>query len=176
MPKRVRVPDLKLADETVAPKIIQAAHEASKWLTEHKVRHALIGGLAVAAYGYPRATKDVDFLVGEEAFVHHGTIVSYLPGFPLQAAGNVSVDAFSDDAVEDDLDELVETSGIPIVDPETLVYLKLKAFRRRDQEDVIELLRAGLIDQEDSIREYLEDVAPELMKRFEELLLVAEEE
>jgi hypothetical protein len=35
-----------------------------KFLNEHKVRYLLIGGWAVGIYGHPRATKDIDFLIG----------------------------------------------------------------------------------------------------------------
>ncbi len=41
---------------------------SSLQLTCAGVRHVLIGALAVGAWGYPRASKDVDFLVGDEAF------------------------------------------------------------------------------------------------------------
>lgn len=34
-------------------------------LTQHRVSHALVGGMAVAAHGLPRATKDIDFLVSQ---------------------------------------------------------------------------------------------------------------
>jgi len=40
---------------------IRAAHEAYARLG---IRHALIGGMAVGVHGHPRATKDIDFLVG----------------------------------------------------------------------------------------------------------------
>ena len=34
-----------------------------KYLNLNKVRYLLIGGWAVGLYGYPRATKDIDFLI-----------------------------------------------------------------------------------------------------------------
>lgn len=40
----------------------------SEALTSLGVRHALVGGLAVGVHGHPRATKDIDFIVGAEAF------------------------------------------------------------------------------------------------------------
>ena len=54
--------------DIVAPNVLLDALEVSRRLTELGVPHALIGGLAVGVYGHPRATKDVDFLVGPEAF------------------------------------------------------------------------------------------------------------
>jgi hypothetical protein len=41
---------------------------ASENLRALSVRHVVVGGLAVCANGYPRNTKAVDFLVGDEAF------------------------------------------------------------------------------------------------------------
>jgi hypothetical protein len=172
--KRVQVPDLRLLEGVVSPRILDAVHQASAALTKAKIRHALIGGLAVGAYGYVRATKDVDFLVGDEGFEQHGGgIVTFKPGVPITANG-VIVDILSDETVEDQVDEPIETEGVPIVDPEALVYLKLRAYRRRDKEDVVQLLRAGL--DERPIRKYLEQVAPDLVSRFDELTDIADEE
>jgi hypothetical protein len=52
--------------------------------------------------------------------------------------------------------------------------LKLKAHRRRDKEDVIELLKAGL--DEHPVRAFLEEAVPELLDRFKELVTRADEE
>ena len=32
-------------------------------LSSHEVRYLLLGGWAVGIYGFPRATKDIDFLI-----------------------------------------------------------------------------------------------------------------
>jgi len=122
-----------------------------------------------------RATKDVDFLVGDEGFEHHrGGIVTFNPALPIRI-GDVPVDTLASDAVtEDQVEEPLETEGIPIVEPAALVYLKLKAWRRRDQEDVVELLRAGLDDR--PVRAFLDEHASELVDRFEVLVARAVEE
>ena len=54
--------------QVVSPAILQRAARVSRLLTKLGVPHALIGGLAVGVHGHPRATKDVYFLVGPEAF------------------------------------------------------------------------------------------------------------
>src|SRR4029079_13946135 len=64
-------PDLERLRGVVAPEVLHAADVASRMLREGGVPHALAGGLAVGAHGYPRTTDDVDFLVGDEAFVIH---------------------------------------------------------------------------------------------------------
>jgi hypothetical protein len=175
MPRRLSIPDFRLLEGVVAPRILDAARSASKTLSRLNVRHALIGGLAVGAYGYVRATKDVDFLVGSEGFEHHsGGILTFKPGIPIEINGVVVDILESDERTEEQVDDPLETEGIPIVDPEALIYLKLLAFRRRDKEDVVQLLREGL--DEKSIRAYLDDVAPDLIGRFDELANLADEE
>src|SRR5258708_12877563 len=74
-------PDLARLRGVVAPEILAAAEVASRKLREAGIPHALAGGLAVGAHGYPRTTDDVDFLVGDEAFLHHagGPVTLKLP-------------------------------------------------------------------------------------------------
>lgn len=67
LPRRRRVgADLGPVFEFVAPKIREAAIQVDAQLSALGVRHVLVGGLAVGAH--VRATRVVDFLVGEEAF------------------------------------------------------------------------------------------------------------
>jgi hypothetical protein len=75
---------------------------------------------------------------------------------------------------EKEIDAPILTEGIPIVGAEALVLLKLHAWRRRDQEDVIQLLRRGLDDR--PIRKYIAEVDPDMVARFERLLAAADEE
>lgn len=164
----VKTPDLTLVSGVVSKRILNATWAASEALTNANVRHVLIGGLAVGAYGYVRATKDVDFVVGEEAFiVHGGGVVTFKPGVPV-AAGDVPVDLLqADEVTSADLRKPAVTAGIPVIDFEGLIYLKLRAFRRRDQEDVIELFRTG--HDEKLMRRFLRDNAPDLLSRFDQL-------
>ena len=142
---RTRTPDLSLLDDAVSPKVLDAMRVAAAQLTRLGVRHWLVGGLAVGAHGYPRATKDVDFLVGDEAFEHHGGgLVTMKPGVPIQVNG-VVVDHLSAQEGEAFL-----TGGLPPASGalesapiEVLVYLKLKSPRAKDRADIIELIKAG---------------------------------
>lgn len=172
MSRRKELPDLRLLEGVVSDRILNAAKAASKMLEKAGIRHALIGGLAVGAYGYVRATKDVDFLVGEEGFEEHpGGIVTFAAGVPVEVNG-VAIDTLSDDMFDED--DVVDID-IPIVSPELLIYLKLKAHRQRDKNDIVELLRGGGVD-EDDVREYLRAEAPDMLDRFEALAEIAEEE
>lgn len=57
----------KKTNATRAPEpVTQAATRASAELTELGARFALVGGLAVSAWGEPRYTRDVDLAVAVE--------------------------------------------------------------------------------------------------------------
>ncbi len=78
-------PDPALLRDVVAA--LDPMKLASEALTRAGVRHVVVGDLAVGANGYPRATKDVDFLVGSEAFEHHaGGLVTLRAGVAYLSA------------------------------------------------------------------------------------------
>src|SRR5215210_2222135 len=175
------LPDLKLTRGVVAPEIVRAAHQASQKLREAGIPHALAGGLAVCAHGYPRTTDDVDFLVGDEAFEkHEGGFVTLK--VPLIAIGDVRVDFVSIDeskAEKRQLRPAVEeppiSDGIPIVPLPALVYMKLKAGRQKDTADLVELLKRGRVDLE-AMDQYLEEYAPEQIRRWQRVKEIAARE
>lgn len=156
----------------VAPKVGDAAIKTAAQLQQLGIRHALAGGLAVGAHGYIRATiEDVNFLVGEEAFEHHGGLVTFKPGVPIEVDG-IRIDYLSPLALGAQLEETLTTplvsKGIPIVPVEVLIYLKLVAKRRKDMVDVVELLRTGAAAKK--VRHYLQQYAADLLPLFAELL------
>ena len=141
---RLDGPDLNLLNGVVSDKVISALRAAAAQLSLLGVRHWVVGGLAVGAHGHPRATKVVDFFVGDEAFEHHSAgLVTMKPGVPIQANG-VIVDHLSAQ------DEPFLSEGLPAAEVqlavapiEVLLYLKLKSPRAKDRADVIELIKAG---------------------------------
>jgi len=165
-------PDLSLLRGVVAPEILRAAEVASEKLREAGIPHALAGGLAVGAHGYPRTTDDVDFLVGDAAFVKHaGGLVTLK--VPLIAVGGVRVDFVSVEESEDEGTKLraaVErppvSEEVPIVPLTALIHMKLKAGRQKDLADVVELLKRGEVDI-DLIDQYLAENAPSLTRKWE---------
>jgi len=175
------LPNLKLTRGVVAPEIIDAAHRASQKLHEAGIPHALAGGLAVCAHGYPRTTDDVDFLVGDEAFEkHEGGFVTLK--LPLIAIGSVRVDFVSIDESKGELRQLrpaVEepprSEGVPIVPLPALVYMKLKAGRQKDTADLVELLKRGQVDLEE-MDQYLAEHAPEHLRRWQRVKEIAARE
>jgi len=160
-------PDLSLLEDAVPPKVLRALRAASERLGKLGVRHALVGGLAVGAYGYVRNTKDVDFLVGEEAFEHHpGGVVTMKSGLPIEVEG-VAIDFLSAKSDEPHVASALKTPAppeIPVAPIETLIYLKLKSPRQRDFADVVELVKAGL--DAEAVGRYIAQHAPHLAQRW----------
>ena len=145
-------PDLSRLRGVVATEILAAVAVASRMLCEAGVPHALAGGLAVGAHGYPRTTDDVDFLVGDEAFIHHvGGLVTLK--VPLVAIRKVRIAMVSIEPTAEEteqlrpaVDQTIKADRSPIVPLSALIYMKLKASRQRDLADLVELLKRGRID------------------------------
>jgi hypothetical protein len=180
-PPAGRLPDLAQLRGVVAPEILAAAEVASRTLREAGIPHALAGGLAVGAHGYPRTTDDVDFLVGDEAFLHHaGGLVTLK--VPLIAVGNVRIDMVSIEPSQEEREQLrpavespPESEQIPIVPLTALVYMKLKASRQKDLADLVELLKRGKIDIP-GIDRYLDQRAPAYRDSWERVKAIAAQE
>lgn len=174
-------PDLSYLRGVVAPEILAAAEVASHMLREAGIPHALAGGLAVGAHGYPRTTDDVDFLVGDEAFIQHvGGLVTLK--VPLIAVGNVRIDMVSIAPSREEKEQLrpavenpPESEQIPIVPLTALVYMKLKASRQKDLADLVELLKRGRIDIR-GIDHYLEQHVPAYLRQWERVKEMAAQE
>lgn len=131
--------------QVVAQRVLDDALRVSSVLTALGVPHALVGGLAVGLHGHPRATRDVDFIVGEAAFATTSPLLTFreelvdvvrwgvvdliaaLPGDPVLVA------------------ELADGAPgvVPVVGIEVLVVMKLRASRSQDLADVEAVVRAG---------------------------------
>ena len=169
--RQVGLMDLKAVFRFVAPQVRDAAVKTAAQLEQIGVRYALAGGLAVGAHGYIRATAHVDFLVGEEAFEHHGVLVTFKTGVPVEVDG-IRIDYLSPislgSQMEETLDHPPVSEGLAVVPIEALIYMKLVAKQRRDLVDVVELIKAGADLK--PVRDYLEKYAGDLVPSFEELV------
>ena len=164
-------PDLSLLDDIVGPKVLDAMREASAALSRLGIRHVVVGGLAVGANGAPRATKDVVFLVGDEAFeMHGGGFVTMKPGVPIQI-NRVPIDLLSIEPGEEHLAAALTALPGSAIEAPMLVYMKLRARRQKDRADVVELVKAG-VDIE-ACRTYVTSNAPALLPDFEVLVAQA---
>jgi hypothetical protein len=169
--REVNVVKLRSAIDFQAPAVRHAALAAHEQLARLGIRHCFVGGLAVGAHGYVRATDDVDFLVEEDAFEEHaGGLVTFRPGVPVHVGG-VSVAYLTaaklGDVARAALHAPEISDGLPVVAIEALIYMKLIAHRMRDRADVTELLKRGA--DVGRVREWLERNAPDLVDRFDAL-------
>ena len=126
-------PDPSLLEGVVAPRVIEAMKAASAALVKAGVRHVVVGGLAVGANGYPRASTDVHLLVGREAFEEHpGGLVTLKAGVPFQV-NSVPIDFISVRSDEQFLETALAAPPGSFVEAPPLVYLKLRSSRLRHQ-------------------------------------------
>ena len=169
--RRVNLMDIKDTFRFVAPRVRDAAVKTAAQLDHLGIRYALAGGLAVGAHGYIRATTDVDFLVGEEAFDHEGSLVAFKAGVPIEVDG-IRIDYLSPTSLGPQMEEILDhppmSEGLAAVPIEALIYMKLVAKRRKDLVDVVELVKAGA--DLTIVREYLRQYAGDLVPLFEELV------
>lgn len=167
-------PDASLLVDVVASKVLEALKLASEALTRAQIRHVVVGGLAVGANGYPRATKDVVFLVGAEAFHHHANgLVTMRHEVPFQVNG-VAIDLLSPEAGEDFLERTLDAVPGSIMESAPLVYMKLKSPRRKDHVDVIEMIKGGIDIRQ--CRAFLAAHAPSFVAAFDDSVTQAEVE
>ncbi len=155
--------------DVVSPTLLRRAGEISRLLRELKIPHVLIGGLAVGLHGHPRATRDVDFLVGEEAFASTAPVLVYRDEIKdIAQVGETDVMSVPE-KYPGLVGELRLDDDVPVISLRGLVLLKLDANRARDREDVRVLLERSPV-QVRGVRDHLLAHAPELVSRLAEVL------
>ncbi len=179
---------------TVTP-LEEALLEAARFFEEESIPYMLVGGLANAVWGEPRATVDVDFTVWvEEArlravVLRMGEVFRPLPEdplsfvqqtrvLPLENQHQVRVDVifallpFEREALARSIPVEIAGLPVPVVSPEDLVLMKVFSERSQDLEDaqaVIKRQRARL--DLDYLRPRVRELAmllhrPEIYQRF----------
>lgn len=155
--------------EVVSPALLRRAADLSERLRSLGIPHALVGGLAVGLHGHPRSTKDVDFLVGEEAFASSAPLVVYRDELKaLVRVGEVDLMAVPQ-RYPNLREDLRLEEDLPVISLRSLILMKLDAFRARDQEDVRALLSQSP-EQVSAVYDYLRRHAPLLISRLGEVL------
>jgi len=155
--------------DVVSLAILERAGDISSRLKKLGIPHVLIGGLAVGVHGHPRGTKDVDFLVGVEAFESVEPILVYREELKeLVRIGETDIMSVPD-AYPGLAGELRLEHDVPVISFRGLVLMKLDANRPRDREDVRVLLERSP-KRIREVRDYLLENAPELVSRLAELL------
>lgn len=137
-----------LADLIDGETAIKAIEIVGAIANQNGISWAVCGGIAMAVYGSPRLTKDVDIIGSKRLPIKE--IIGYLKQggehFMVETDKRaVPIDWIlrNDDAkklFEKALGEAVWIDDIPIVAPEYLVIMKFIAGRFKDQEDAVFLL------------------------------------
>jgi hypothetical protein len=161
-----------------------------RFFIREEIAFAVIGAFALKAYGYVRATRDVDFLVrGEE----QEKIIQFLEtlgyetlyrskGFsnhlhPLAALGRMDFVYVAGETADRILSGTrpllaLDDLTLPVVRPEHLIALKVYAMKNdaqrtfREMADIQQLFRLPGID-EDEVRSYFEQFGQR--EKFDEL-------
>ncbi|MGA3123391.1 MAG: hypothetical protein ABSF69_21690 [Polyangiaceae bacterium] len=132
--------------------VVAVAKKVSAFLDEHKVPHAIAGGMAVSVHGHPRMTADVDILVPSSALKSIQQLGKTTPVSGFLSGVSVSVDGidvaflFLGEGLDsDDIRSPDHFAGLPVVRVEALVLMKLGAGRAQDTADIVHLLKAGKV-------------------------------
>lgn len=137
--------------------------DASEALTNAGIRHALIGGFAMASYGYHRTTIDVDFLADgnsrdliKEVLLKQGFQLTHESPEVLQFSGPGLLDILlaSRPLSHEMLKQAIQNSslGVYVVRPEDIIGLKIQAYKNdptrelQDKADIQKLLTLSQID------------------------------
>lgn len=173
---RYNVAAFKMVPEGVK----SAARQVSEHLDSLGIPHAVIGGMAVSAYSPPRMTEDVDFLVPDSALSaiqemgETSALAESVDGVTLDVGGVVVDFIFMPhDMPEETLEGGPKVDGIPVLRPEALVLMKMHAPRAKDHADVIEMIKAGLIDMV-ALRKYVRKHDPSMLDDLESNVAMAE--
>jgi predicted nucleotidyltransferase len=182
----------------VEEQLLEALRELKDFLDQHSVRHLVIGGIANAVWGRPRATRDVDLkvLIGERTIEEFVTLVGARFKFrvpdpvtfvrqtyvaPIRASNGVAIDLglgffpYEEQAVEQAV--ITEYHGVafPVCTAEDLIIHKAISEREKDWDDIEGVLvrQGDRLDQE-YIVHWLTQFAqalerPELLQRYEGL-------
>jgi len=166
-------------------------------LEDRGIPYMVIGGMANAVWGVPRATLDIDVTirVAEEAIeatVDHlrggfsirvddpATFVRRTRVLPLQSPAGVAVDVifgllpFEEEAIRRAAAVRVGAGAVRFCTAEDLVLMKIISDRQKDLDDVREILRvrAGRLDDaylEPRVRELAHLLErPEILERYRE--------
>jgi predicted nucleotidyltransferase len=161
------------------PSIPEAYRKALSFLEEQKVPYVVVGGLAAAFQGEPRATNDVDFMVtvdtarvwrlaeeaqraGFDVDPHLADLHWRMNGFVRLWLGppgeQVAVDLmacateFLREAAWRAQQALLMGRRVPIASPEDLILFKLAAYRDKDVPDITAIFQRHEAEVD---REYL---------------------
>lgn len=142
-------PDIKEALKAVSKNVGDTLIGASRQLTDMGIQHVVVGAISVGAYGAPRATTDVDFMVSRDHYIVTKTGLVYLKDrVPYSGPGNTRID-YVDVPIPDSIIEYAfkharMSCGIPVAPVEIVILMKLISPRMKDSGDIEEMLKHGM--------------------------------
>jgi hypothetical protein len=147
-------------------KVHQSLRRLVKRLEKAEIPYAVVGGMALSAHQYRRATDDVDLLLTPEGIAEFRRL--FVPKYYEQVPGRsrrfvdcsngVTIDILVTGhypgsgkpgpiAYPDPVAVRQVVMEVPVINLPTLVELKLAAGRHRDFGDVVELIRFNNLDE-----------------------------
>ncbi|MBI4313914.1 MAG: nucleotidyltransferase [Candidatus Omnitrophica bacterium] len=161
--------------------------EVARFLAQHRVPYMVIGGVANAVWGVPRATLDVDLtvwtgendlagLVGQAATAFRSrekdplTHVRSTRVLPLETKEGIRIDMifgqlpYEETAIQRAASCLIQGMEVRVCRPEDLILHKIISEREKDRNDV-----HGIIQQQGASldRKYLDPKIAELTQGFD---------
>lgn len=144
---------------------LRAIDVVRKMAVKNEIDWAVCGGIAMAIYGSPRLTKDVDIIASKRLPLEKERIIGHLKQGGEHFIVETDTRAVPIDWIlrNDDfkvfyqaaLKDAVMIDSIPVLTPEWLVILKFIAGRFKDQEDAVYLLREKSLVSRARIRELI---------------------
>lgn len=155
-------------------------------LTELKIPYVIVGGLAVSVYAKPRMTEDIDFLIPDGKVVElkafskkHGyTLAPIEFGYTIDF-GTSGIDLleateeFEKQALHQPNTLTVLGRKVSVIAPEYLVLMKLRALRKKDESDIVELLKKFNKDKIKQTKKLVKEFFPHLTEDFDQMILIA---
>ena len=166
-------PDINEALEVISLNVGKTLIGASKRLTEMGIEHVVVGAISVGAYGAPRSTTDVDFMVRRKHYVITKNGLVYLNDpVPYSGPGNVRID-YVDTPIPNDIIEYAfknskVSCGIPVAPVEIVVLMKLISPRMKDSGDIEEMLKHGL--KSGPVRSFLVSTGIDVVDKFDRIV------
>ncbi|MEM7784514.1 MAG: hypothetical protein AAF623_14285 [Planctomycetota bacterium] len=175
--------------ERAVEKVIERLKKTIQIIEDAKIPYAVVGGFAVRAWvaqvdeAAVRTTRDVDILIREndlsaliKAMTNAGFYHRQTAGLDMfvehpDASAREAVHILISGRVEKtgdpnpDVEPSTETQEFRTVPLQTLVAMKLNAFRRKDQVHILDMISIGLID-----RSWITRYPERLQLRLQELL------
>ena len=164
----------------VSQVMIDGIKTVSSILTRQGIRHALVGGMAVACHGCPRTTENMDFAVRECAFEYHEKITLLRASLPVKYMGiRVNYVALTSKIEKELLEQhlVVPSPGaVPVLPLGPLIAMKLLAGRLKDKADICEMLKRRGMREVEAVMKFIAESLPSHAGLMAELTAAADNE